>query len=205
MRRWSVLLALGLCFVFSLGTPRHAAADWLLTGFIGPLTKGEVTLKFSDIGLPDEKVKLDDTGVGFGVNLAKAWAASGGAGFELDWGVYPKFWGDKSVLEESGRLMTFSPNFFINPSIPRVRPYGVIGPTVSLDTLGVGTNTYFGMNFGGGAIVFAGERGGGRVDVRYFRHFGEGVNINTQDSGANGLKDLSFWRIFFGGTVRLGS
>ena len=191
-KRFAILVTL----VAFLAVPALASADWLFTGFIGPVTNAK--FDGGDVG----------GSTGFGVNLAKVFPTRGGAGFEFDFGIYPKFWEDACVVNgvnqcENTRLMSVSPNFFINPALPRVRPYAVVGPTISLDTEGGGTTTIYGFNAGGGAILFAGERGGVRVDLRYFRHFA-GSFIST--SGVSTERtDLSFFRIFFGGTLVLGS
>ena len=63
----------------------------------------------------------------------------------------------------------------------------------------------FGMNFGGGVILFPSQTFGFRGDVRYFRTLGELTLGDLTDFG--GLDDLpipefDFWRVTGGVTLR---
>lgn len=192
------------------GTPNSAYADWLLTGFFGPIT-GVKTSESEVVGAPDESY---DSSVGFGVNLASAFPNRGNLGFELDWAVYPSGLKTSSEFDTffASKLMSISTNFFYSPSIPRVRPYFTVGPNFSYrsdheeSSAEIDSGWAVGINGGGGVMVFANERFGGRVDLRYYRNFGDFYNLRTDVEGtrSSGWNNLKFFRIFFGGTVVLG-
>ena len=103
-------------------------------------------------------------------------------------------------------------NFFVSPAVPRVRPYFSAGPTFTYRsditdeaTFTQASSWALGMNAGGGVVVFANERFGGRVDVRYFRNFGDFVDLKNVSAGGQSWNNLQYFRVFFGGTVVLGS
>lgn len=190
-----------------MAAPRQASADWLLTGFIGQVT----SVKAKDF-TPEETFASSR---GYGINIASAFPASGGLGFELDWGLYPKLLQDSSEFGTffASKAMTIAPNFFWSPAVPRVRPYLAVGPAFTYKqalaeaTIAEDPVWALGFNVGGGVFIFAGERGGARIDVRYFRNIGEFYDLRTITQGAPTsalYKDLSYIRIFFGGTVVLG-
>ena len=185
-------------------TPREASADWLLTGFIGQLT----SVKAKDFASEETFASSR----GYGINIASAFPASGGLGFELDWGIYSKLLQDSSEFDNvfASKVMTISPNFFWSPAVPRVRPYLAVGPAFSykqpLAEADIPEDPVWalGFNVGGGVFIFAGERGGGRFDVRYFRNIGEFYNLQDVAAGGAAYQDLIYIRIFFGGTLVLG-
>jgi hypothetical protein len=189
-----------------VGAPQPAAADWLLTGYVAPIFN--VKTSESDL-VPAEKF---DSNTGFGVNLASAFPTRGNLGFELDWAWYPSGLKTSDVFgtDYASKLMTISTNFFYSPSIPRARPYFSIGPTFGYRSdhdealFGTPSGWAAGINAGGGVMLFANERFGGRVDFRYFRNFGDFYDLRTGvDTRRSGWNDLQYFRVFFGATVVL--
>jgi opacity protein-like surface antigen len=203
VNRCTVLCAM---FALLLVAPKQASADWLLTGFIGPLTN----VKTSEApGIARAETFAGSTG--FGVNLASAFPGAGNAGFELDWGYYPKALEESDVFETAfaQKLMVVSTNFFFSPSIPRVRPYFSAGPMftnksdTTLARLDTASAWAIGFNAGGGVIVFANERVGARIDLRYHRNITDFIDLADVGAGTQGWNKLTFFRVFFGGTVVL--
>src|SRR5262245_10056344 len=197
-----------LMFVALAGTSRPAAADWLLTGFVSPLFNVK-TSESEALSVPGEKF---DSSVGFGVNLASAFPSRGNLGFELDWGWYPKALQTSDVFgsDAASSLMSISTNFFYSPSIPRARPYFSVGPNFGYRSdrdeaiFATPSGWAVGINGGGGVMVFANERIGGRVDVRYYRNFGDFFDLRPDAaSRRSGWNELQFIRVFFGATVIL--
>jgi hypothetical protein len=185
--------------------PRPAAAEWLLTGFVGPIT-GVKTHATDDF--PGETF---DSSTGFGLNLASAFATKGNVGFELDWGLYNKGLANSQQFGDqfASKLMSISTNLFYSPGIPRVRPYLTFGPNFMYrsDRDGVAESVpggwAVGVNAGGGLIAFVNEYIGGRFDVRYARNIGDFVDLTDIGSGGQLWSDLSYVRVFVGATVVL--
>lgn len=206
MKKWMIVgCAAAIGF---LGAPRQAAADWLLSGFVGPITNVK-TSELSEFGLPAEEF---DSSVGFGINLASAFATRSNVGFELDFGVYNSGLETSSIFatDYASQLMSISTNFFYSPALAPVRPYFTVGPTFSYrrdkDTalFAAPSGWAVGMNVGGGVMAFLNERFAGRVDVRYFRNFGDFYDLSEIGEDPNtGYNNLQFIRFFFGATVVL--
>jgi opacity protein-like surface antigen len=201
-------MILCVTLVGSAATPPAASADWLLTGFVGPITN----VKTSESATTLVDAEQFDSSVGFGVNLASAFPSRANLGFELDWAYLKDALKTSDVYgtDYASKVMTVSTNFFYSPAIPRVRPYFSVGPSFSYrsdrdDSLFTTESGWaVGMNVGGGVMAFANERFAGRVDVRYFRNFGDFFDITPGSTlRSNGWKDLQFFRFFFGGTVVL--
>jgi hypothetical protein len=206
MRQTRVIVLLA---VVAFGGPmRPASADWLLTGHVGSLFNVK-TEASSEIFVPAEKF---DNSIGFGVNLASAFPTRGNLGFELDLSVYPKALENSDVFGdayESG-LMTISTNFFYSPFVPVVRPYFSVGPNFGYRFDGPDTSLEtpsgwaVGVNAGAGLIAFATRRVGGRVDVRYYRNFGDFYDLREDAlNRRTGWSNLQFIRVFVGITAVL--
>lgn len=173
--------------------PASAAADWLLTPYVGPT--------------------FETTAGGFGVgNLlgggqpmtvgGSMGVVGSGLGVELDLGYTPRFFEGDSFLQnvvQTG-VTTIMVNGLVGvsgrASGPGLRPYGSgglgwirseVGDPFGLVSVG---RTKPAFNAGGGLIAFVSDQVGIRGEVRYFRTFGEG------DGGVidSILNDLSFWR-----------
>ena len=117
MRRTAIVAVLGVLLgVFLMPPP--AAADWLLSAFVGKLTSVKTQAKDT---VPAENF---DSSTGFGVNLASAFPSKGNVGFELDWGLYKDALAHSDVFGTAfaSKLMAVSTNVFYSPGTPRVRP-----------------------------------------------------------------------------------
>ena len=128
------------------------------------------------------------------------------AGFEVDLGLMPNFFGDAEVVG-SNNLMTFTANLLVGPSLGRVRPYGIVGAGL-LRTSDAGINDQpnvrsnnIGINAGGGAIAYLTDSIGIRGDIRMFRSTGDNeesfVDVLDLELGS-----FSFWRIYIGLSMR---
>jgi hypothetical protein len=153
-----------------------------------------------------------DGSMAFGVNLASAFPSRGNLGFELDWGYYPSAMQTSDVFGTAyaSKLMTISTNFFYSPATPRARPYFSVGPNFGYRSdhsdaiVDTPSGWAWGINGGGGVMVFANNRFGGRVDFRYYRNFGDFFDLSSgATTRRSGWSDLQFFRIFFGATVVL--
>jgi hypothetical protein len=191
-----------------LGMARPASADWLLTGFVAPLFNVK-TSETSEFLVPAEK--FDDS-VGFGINLASAFPTRGNLGFELDWAWYQNGMQTSDVFGTAfaSRLMSISTNVFYSPAIPRVRPYFSVGPNFMYrsddDAAVVETPSGWavGINGGAGVIAFVTQRFGARIDLRYYRNFGDFYDIREDATQRrSGWNNLQFIRVFAGATVVL--
>jgi len=191
---------------------RPASADWLLSGFVSPLFNVKTSATNDDVlGELVPAEEFDSSG-GFGVNFASAFPTRRNLGFEIDFGYYPEALKTSDVHGDiyASKLMTIAPNFFFSPAIPRWRPYVTIGPSFGYrsdrsDALYENHSGWaVGINGGGGLMAFFNERIGARVDVRYFRNFGDFYDISAEAGDRrNGWNNLRFMRMFFGGTFVL--
>jgi hypothetical protein len=149
-------------------------------------------------------------GVNFGGDTLKKSTVYGGAlgvlgekaGFEVDFGYTPEFFGD-DTLDVDGKLVTVMGNVLMGGKRAGFSPYFAFGGGLirtNITVLGDVTDleaakNSFGGNLGGG--FFAGGKSVTmRADVRYFRafNFDDGLGLNV-------IKDtLGFWR----GTVGVG-
>ena len=185
-----------LCAVLAgiVWSARPASADWLLSGFVGPIFS--VKTSESDVA-PAENF---NSSVGFGVNLASAFPAQGNLGFELDWAFYPNAMRTSDEFDDlfASKLTSISTNFFYSPGVAPFRPYFSVGPTFGYRSdhgdavIETPSGWAVGINGGGGVIAFVNQRFGGRVDFRYQRNFGDFYDIRP-DAGErqNGWKDLA--------------
>ena len=191
MRR---VLTLAVC-AFVVGAPRAASAEILLTPFAG--------VSFLSEG--DEKF-VYGASLAFGglIGVEGEIARTNVADQEL--------FGSTVKLET--KLTTGMVNLMVKLPVGPVHPYvtgglGVIRVSgeVAAPVLGALqlSGSEFGMNFGGGVIVFPSRSIGLRGDVRYFRTLGDLTLGELADIG--GLDDLplpefDFWRVTGGVTFR---
>lgn len=179
-----VVLAIG-------ATPSPAAADWLLTPYIGG------TL-----------LDITDTGTRLVGGGSISWMGPV-AGFELDLGNAPAFLESKTgqAIDDSN-LLTFMGNVVVPfpTTSSRIRPYAVGGlglvhtkVTMPGNTLEIDDEN-FGFDLGGGLTAFLNEHVGLRGDFRYFRA------IRNDDASAEadavGISELKFLRGTFGVTFK---
>jgi opacity protein-like surface antigen len=191
----------------SMATPATAAADWLLTPFIGANWAGNAT--FNDFDEFDDEFEQR---VNFGASLG--WMGGGAVGLELDFGFSPNFFenteGEGNFAFGDSNVTTLMGNLLIGAPIggqrgPGIRPYGLAGlglvkshiDGVS-DLFDVDANSW-GFSLGAGLIAFFGDNVGLRGDVRYFRAL---QDHEPDDEFDVGLSGFSFWRGSLGVTFR---
>ena len=161
-----------LWILLILATPAAARADFLFVPFIGINFAGNTGRELSDA--------IDAGRVDWGASVA--FMGSGVVGIEADLGYSPDYFGrteagDSSVLTATGNLLIGIP--FGGQSGAGFRPYVLAGVGVvrsehpGLEGGASVNNTEAGWNFGGGAMFFFGTAVGLRLDLRYFRTFGE--------------------------------
>ncbi len=128
------------------------------------------------------------------------------AGFEVDIGLTPDFFGDADVIG-SNNLITIMGNLVIDPSLGRVRPYGLVGAGVLRTQVdGVGNQLDVSRNdvavsAGGGIIALFSDSIGIRGDARIFRNTGDDEQ-GLLDVFDLELGSFSFWRLSAGLAVR---
>ena len=200
-RKWFLTGALAL--MVSTLAPAKASADWLFTPFIGGTFGGSA--KVNGVG-GDVKNEFNET-LTYGGSLA--FLGGGIAGFEVDFGYSPNFFGSDSNdalnLVGDGNVTTLMANLMIAGPKAAVRPYVVGGVGLvktrvdSADQFltDVGNND-FGFDVGGGVIFSFSDNVGIRGDVRYFRGITNGDN-NGVDLR---LGSFQFWRGTVGVTFR---
>lgn len=190
--------------------PRRAAADWLLTPFVGTTFGGSAD--FDDALPGGDEFERRFT---YGVSLASMGA--GVFGFEIDFGYSPNYFetladaDDDFTFADDSNVTTLMVN--VKLGIPLggqsgfgVRPYAVGGVGLIRTHAESVANFFdidsndFGLNVGGGVMGFFTDHIGIRADLRYFRAFaGNGDDDGFPDFE---LSDFDFWRATAGVTFR---
>jgi len=200
-----LVLTGALALSVSALAPAQASADWLFTPFIGGTWGGSA--KITDIE-GDNKQEFNRK-LTYGGSVA--FLGAGIAGFELDLGYSPNFFGSDSNddlnLVGDGNVTTLMANFMLAAPKAPVRPYGSFGlglirtnfdisdPTNLLDD----SSSNLGFDVGGGVMVAINDNIGIRGDVRFFRR----VNNNSDNDSVNvSLDSFKFWRGTVGVTFR---
>jgi opacity protein-like surface antigen len=178
--------------------PAQARADWIFTPFIGANLHNE-----------DDTLGLDTKNgtVNFGGSLA--WMGAGVFGVELDFGYAPNFFEQQNTSAFDGNVTTLMGNLILGIPIGGqtgggVRPYvsGGVGLIKSRlddveDFFDIDESS-FGINAGGGVMIFFTDSVGIRGDLRYFRSF---RNIDENDLDLS-LGGFDFWRASAGVSFR---
>lgn len=181
MRRSAIAL---LVFTMLALVPGTARADWLLTPFLGVNFGGDA----------------DGQKVVYGGSIG--YMGAGVVGFEVDFAHAPEFL-DKTLFVDSS-LTTFMGNVIVGVPIggsnASVRPYVTGGAgLLRTNVADVGDffdidNSSFGINVGGGVMVFLNDKVGIRGDLRYLR--------SLQDPEEDDEFDIDFGSFdFWRGTV----
>ncbi len=195
------LLSAAIATALCVAMPRPAAADWVVTPFVGWNTGGSADVNGSNGNTNSSKFehKID-----YGVSVAGM--GKGAVGFELDFGYSPNFFetgtanngfqftNDSNVTTLTGNIIVGAP---VGGHGGSVRPYvvggvGLIRSNVQ-DAAGlfdVTTKNDFGFDVGGGVMGFFAQNVGLRGDVRYFR----GFRGSSDNATGLGLSNFNFWR-----------
>jgi opacity protein-like surface antigen len=196
------LIATASVLIMTAAAPRPAAADWLLTPFIGSTFGGS-----ANIGGEGEAFKSEfERKLNYGASLT----SGGPVGFELDFSYSPNFFGvvdDNAGIDFTGdgNVTTLTGNIRIGASAGPFRPSGVGGAGLirsKVDDPGQffskPSTSDFGIDVGGGIIGFVSDNVGIRGDLRYFR--------SLQDRDLEGidlaLGSFRFWRGTVGVTFK---
>ncbi len=206
-----------LVLVFVTAAARPAAADWLLTPYLGIVFGGAANSV--DVDTLDEAFEQR---ANFGASLTGT--ASGIFGFEVDLNYTPNFFqlteGDQDFefFDVNSSITTLMGNVVIGIPIGGttgggVRPYvtggaGLMRANVEFEDLFENLSTReLGVNVGGGVHVFFGDNIGLRGDVRYFRAIAGDDESDVFDADfleGNWLADFDYWRGTIGVTFRFG-
>jgi hypothetical protein len=129
--------------------------------------------------------------------------AGGVLGGELDFGYSPSFFGTENQFGNNN-VLTLMGNVIVGVPLggtqgPGVRPYvtaggGLIRSRIDVLAIDISSND-FGINAGGGVMVFFGNRVGIRGDLRYFRTGWGDFEFFNFDS-------VDFWRASIGLAIR---
>lgn len=133
-------------------------------------------------------------------------------GFEVDLGYAPNFFDlddDFGDFGSSGSVTTLMANLLVGAPLGRVRPYGTVGVGLMRSNLelldffdDLGRND-FGINYGGGVMIFLSNNVGIRGDIRQFRSLrNEDLDDDFPEPLDFELGDFKFWRATGGVTFR---
>jgi Outer membrane protein beta-barrel domain len=191
--------ALPLLFTAACLVPAPAAADWLLSPYVGWRFGADTTFVVG--GLASERNKFT-WGTSFGLLTDR------GFGVEADFAWIPgAFEDDLGVITPRSRVISLMGNVILATPLGvasyGLRPY-LVGGVGLLHAVGgtefsnVVDSDLFGVDIGGGAIGPLTPRTSARFDLRFFR------NLTNDESAAviAGGAQLSFWRGTVGLTFR---
>ena len=174
-----------LAVVLWAAAPAAARADGLFTVWLGTNFANEPA---------DGRTSFGFTGTGM---------KGGIIGGEIDFGYSPSFFGDENTFGQNN-VLTFVGNVIVGiplggTSGPSIRPYvtaggGLIRAKIDVLTTDISSND-FGIDAGGGLMVFFSDRIGVRGDLRYFRTGWGEFDFLDFDS-------VDFWRASIGLTIR---
>jgi opacity protein-like surface antigen len=196
-----LFLTAALALSITALAPARASADWLFTPFIGGTFGGsaDVTDVFGDF---EEEFNRKLT---YGLSLA--YLGGGIAGFEIDFGYSPNFFGADGDEEidfiGDGNVTTLMANVIFSAPTGGVRPYASFGGGLIKSRLDEFDEDFFnennlGFNAGAGVMGFFTDNVGLRGDIRYFRS----VNRDDEDLVDLSLGSFKFWRGTVGVTLR---
>jgi hypothetical protein len=170
---------------------RDARAQIFINPFVG------TTLTSPSINSPSSKA-------GFGVAIGGIGTIIGG---ETEIAYYPELLNNTSSGLAKNRVITFSGNTLIGPTIGPVKVYGALGlgdlylSVTSLSSLVIPTPVtisanYLTVNVGGGVMGFVTSHFGVRGDLRYYRAFG--IKVTDLQGAGIALDRFDFWRANIG-------
>lgn len=178
--------------------PASAAADWVVSPYIGVRFAASTTLLGGREGAEENKYT-------FGASAGLL--TDGILGVEGDVCFVPTFFKGGAASQSGGVTLLMGNVVLLTPlSLAQygLRPYvvggvGLMHAYASGDVLSLIDSDLFGMNIGGGAIGPISPRSSVRFDLRYFRNLtGDQDAITASGTGL----ELSFWRATVGLTFR---
>lgn len=134
------------------------------------------------------------------------------AGFELDFGYTPNFYevdDDFGELGSSGSVTTVMANLLLGVPLGRLRPYVTVGAGLMrsnlelVDVFDDLSRNDFGVNYGGGLMLFVSNSVGLRGDLRQFRSLrNDDLDDDFPEPFDFRLGGFTFWRATAGVTFR---
>ena len=196
-----------LAALVTMLAPAAASADWLFTPNVGLAFNGNP----GGLGGVNPDVRTGSEHLSYGATIG--WMGAGILGWEADFAYTPEFFegnDDDVDLFDSSNVTTFMVNAIIGIPVGGstgggFRPYfsGGIGLMQTHVTEAVSLfkvdNSEFGVNLGGGAMIFVSDHVGLRGDLRYFRQLSDPDEDNEFDIA---FGDLDYWRATAGLTFR---
>lgn len=171
------------------------AHDAAAQGFINP---------FVGTTLSSPSTHGSSSKAGFGVALGNVGTV---VGFETEFAYYPEVLDNAANALAKNKVLTFSGNVLIGPTIGPVKVYGALGfGDLYLNVTSVASvvvpnpasisNNYVTVNAGGGVMGFFTDHFGVRGDLRYYRAFG--FDISDLQGAGLALTRFDFWRADIG-------
>ena len=183
MKPQRLLASLALLGLFAA---RPASADGLVTANVGRVFSGDV----------------DEGQTGYGAAIG--FMGEGIFGFEVEGTYTPDFFGDTDNGAGNNNVSTLMANVILGAPLGAARIYASGGAGLmkfrvpDVDEFFDVDRNDFGVNVGGGAMIFFGDRVGVRGDVRYFRDVHES---ETGDFDVD-LGGFNYWRGSIGLTLK---
>ena len=176
-----------------------ASHDAAAQGFINPFL-GTTLSSPTDAG--------SSTKPGYGVAFGALGKVVGG---ETEIAYFPELLDNSANAIAKNKIITFSGNTLIGPTIGNVKPYFALGAgnlhlnvtslsSVVLPNVDSISKNYFTFNVGGGVIGFFTDHLGVRGDLRYTRAFG--IKFEDLETTGLSLDKFNFWRATFGLAVK---
>lgn len=135
-------------------------------------------------------------------------------GFEVDFGYAPNFFefeDDFGEFGSEGSVTTVMGNLLVGAPLGKVRPYATVGAGLirtnielfDLDLFDDLNANDFGINYGGGVMVFLTDNIGLRGDIRHFRNLSsDDPDDDFPEPDELDLGDFKFWRATAGVTIK---
>lgn len=135
-------------------------------------------------------------------------------GFEVDFGYAPNFFefdDDFGEFDSDGSVTTVMGNLLIGAPLGKLRPYATVGAGLMRTNIEFGdfdlfddlSANDFGINYGGGLMVFLTDNIGLRGDIRQFRNLSsDDPDDDFPEPDELGLGDFKFWRATGGVTIK---
>ena len=135
-------------------------------------------------------------------------------GFEADFGYAPNFFefdDDFGEFGSEGSVTTVMGNLLVGAPLGKIRPYATVGAGLirtniqlfDFDLFDDLSANDFGINYGGGVMVFLTDNIGIRGDIRQFRNLSsDDPDDDFPEPDELDLGDFKFWRATAGVTIK---
>ena len=186
MKPQRLLGSLAVVLSFASIAARPAAADALVTANVGRVFSGDV--------------EQGETSYGASI----AFMGGGIFGFEVEGTYTPDFFGNTDNGAGNNNVSTLMGNIILGAPLGAARIYASGGAGLmkfrvpDVDQFFDVDRNDFGVNVGGGAMVFFGDRFGLRGDIRYYRD----VHESATDEFDVDLGGFNYWRGSLGLTLK---